>query len=132
MNDENEILLTEETFLAYCFRYYDNPSCYDFIEFHEDLRRIKYIKKLFTRYETNGELKERLILNHIIILNNVFGPEHTSRILFFKIEEKHWPYLKPFLILLSILPSKIVGIQPEINTDDIDLDSGIVEVLRKI
>jgi hypothetical protein len=104
-------------------------------EFYEDLNRIKYLKKLFTRYETTGELKERLILNHIIILNNMFGPDHVVKILFLKITDKQRTFLKPFLVLLSLLPNVIRGVgnkEDVIYTDDIGLDTKIVEVLRKI
>jgi hypothetical protein len=126
-------VLTHENYLLYCAKYYNNPQCHDISEFYEDLRRIKYIKKLFTRYEKTGELKERLILNHIIILNNMFGAEHTTKILFLKIDKEHRVYLKPFLIQLSILPRVIYGLaEGKIVADEIGLDLGIVDALRKI
>jgi hypothetical protein len=126
--------LDESNFVLYCAKHYDNPQCSGTEEFYEDLKRIKYIKKLFTRYEITGELKERLILNHIIILNNVFGPIATVRILFFKMP-KYLVYLKPFFILLNILPKVVYGVGKEnhnINTDEIKMDMSIVEALRKI
>lgn len=126
--------LDDDTFILFCAKHYNNPHCQSTEEFLEDIKRIKYIKKLFTRYEITGELKERLILNHIIILNNVFSSTHLSRILFFKIP-KYRHYLKPFLILLNILPNIIynIGYNGEnINTDAIPLDQTIVEALRKI
>ena len=126
--------LDESNFVLYCAKHYDNPQCSGTEEFYEDLKRIKYIKKLFTRYEITGELKERLILNHIIILNNVFGPTATVRILFFKMP-KYLVYLKPFFILLNILPKVVYGVGKEthnINTDEIKMDMSIVEALRKI
>lgn len=126
--------LDDSNFLLYCAKHYDNPHCHDTDEFYEDLRRIKYIKKLITRYVITGELKERLILNHIIILNNVFGPTHTVRILFLKME-KQLKYVKPFLILLNILPERVYNIGKEgkiFVTDEIQMDPKIIEALRRI
>lgn len=126
--------LDDSNFILYCAKYYDNPHCHDTEEFYEDLRRIKYIKKLITRYVVTGDLKERLILNHIIILNNVFGPIHLCRILFLKME-KQLKYIKPFLIMLNILPEKVYNIGKEgkiFVTDEIEMDLTIIEALRKI
>lgn len=126
--------IDDSNFLLYCAKHYDNPHCHDTEEFYEDLRRIKYIKKLITRYVITGELKERLILNHIIILNNVFGPTHTVRILFLKME-KQLKYVKPFLVLLNILPERVYNIGKEgknFVTDEIEMDLKIIEALRKI
>ncbi len=126
--------LDDSNFILYCAKYYDNPQCHDTDEFYEDLRRIKYIKKLITRYVVTGDLKERLILNHIIILNNVFGPIHLCRILFLKME-KQMKYIKPFLIMLNILPEKVYNIGKEgkfFVTDEIEMDLTIIEALRKI
>lgn len=126
--------LEDSNFILYCAKYYDNPQCHDTEEFYEDLRRIKYIKKLITRYIITGELKERLILNHIIILNNVFGPHHLCRIIFLKME-KQLKYVKPFLIMLEILPERVNNIGKEgkiFITDEIEMDSRIVEALRNI
>lgn len=124
--------LTNETFLLYCARYYNNPQCQNTEEFYEDLRRIKYIKKLLTRYEITGELKYRLILNHIIILNNMFGPIACSKILLFKIP-KYNHYIKPFLLFLNILPPIIYNINGKhLNTDEISLDSKVIEILRNV
>lgn len=125
--------LTNENFILYCAKNYKNPHCAQTTEFVEDLQRIKYIKKLITRYETTKDLRERLILNHIIILNNVFGPQAVVRILFFKLN-KQFQYIKPFLILLNILPDKLYNINniKVIDLNEINMDSYIVEVLRKI
>jgi len=102
-------------------------------EMYEDLNRIKYIKKLVTRYEQNNDLKERLILNHIIILNNVFGADATARILYFKLKSC-FHVIKPFLVLLNILPEYYFNIGDEkvVDTNMIPMDQNIVEVLRKI
>ena len=124
--------LSEKNFLLYAARYYDNPQCCGTDEFLEDIKRIKYIKKLITRYVENGELKERLILNHVIILCNVFGPEHLCRILFVQMPEQ-MQYLKPFLVLLNVMQRKIYNVSElrEVDTDMIAMDKNIVDVLRK-
>ena len=125
--------LNDDNFLFYCAKYYDNPQCHSTEEFIEDLKRIKYIKKLITRYIDSGELKDRLILNHLIILYNVFGAEHMARILYLKMRVQ-FKYIKPFLILLGVLPEKIYNIKEEavINTDSIPMDDVIVQALRKV
>jgi hypothetical protein len=125
--------LDETNFVLFAAKHYDNPQCFDTLEFYEDLSRFKYIKRLFNRYEESGELKERLIINHLIILYNVFGPV-TTRMLFFKLNG-HLHLLKPFIILLGFLPEKVVGIGVENKTiisSDIHMDENIVKLLRKI
>ena len=125
--------LNDDNFLIYCAKHYDNPQCHSTEEFLEDLMRIKYIKKLLTRYIDNGDLKERLILNHMIILNNVFGPDHLSRILYLKMKDQ-FKFIKPFLILLNILPDRIYNVREEsiVATDTIDMDETIIKVLREV
>lgn len=126
--------LDDTNFLLYAAKHYDNPACYDTIEFYEDLNRFKYIKRLFSRYEESGELKERLILNHIITLYNMFGATATTRMLFFKLKG-YYHCLVPFLVLLNFLPEKVLGIGLEgknITTTDIVLDPGVVNALREI
>ena len=124
--------LTEENFLIFCAKIYDNPAMHSTTEFIEDLDRIKYIKKLITRYLDTGELKERLILNHIITLHNCFG-DQLAKILFLKLEN-HYHLIKPFLIILNALPDRIsnVGSHSIVYTDDISMDQTIIEALRKI
>lgn len=124
--------LTDENFLVFCAKVYDNPSAHSTEEFLEDLSRIRYVKKLLTRYQETGDLKERLILNHVITLHNCFGV-HLAKILFLKIE-KQYHMVKPFLILLNALPAVIynVGKYDRVHTDEIPLDSTIVEKLRGI
>lgn len=128
----NEVL-SEANFLLYCAKYYDDRHCSSTEEFYEDLKRIGYIKKLITRYRETGDLKERLILNHIITLNNVFGPEVAARILYFRLKDQ-FEYIKPFLVLLNILPEVIHNIEGAnvVETDLIEMDPTIVETLRKI
>jgi hypothetical protein len=117
----------------YAMKCYENPHCLDIDEFHDDLKKTKYIKRLLKRYVSNGELKERLILNHIMVLYNMFGAEATPRILFFKIDEEYWPQLKTFLFYIGLVPDVIEGINGEdILTSDIQFDGHIVEVLREL
>lgn len=125
--------LTDENFLLYCAKHYDNPQCHSTEEFLEDLNRIKYIKRLITRYIENGDLKERLILNHITILYNVFDAEALCRILFLKMK-KQMPFIKPFLLLLNIMPDKIYNIAEEkiIDTNLIVMDQKIINALRAL
>ena len=125
--------LDESNFMLYAAKHYDNPQCFDTLEFYEDLARFKYIKRLFNRYEESGELKERLIVKHLIILYNVFGPA-TTRMLFFKLNG-HLHLLKPFILLLGFLPDKVYGVGVENKTiisSDIPMDENIVKLLRKI
>jgi len=126
-------VLDDSNFLLYAAQNYDNPQCHSTEEFIEDVRRIKYIKKLLTRYLESGDLKERLILNHFIILNNVFETGALVRMLFLKMD-KYLPQIKPFLLLLNILPERIQNVKREgfVVTDTIGLDSGIVNALRQI
>jgi hypothetical protein len=126
-------ILTDKNFLVYACQNYHNPCCRSTEEFADDLRRIKYIKKLITRYMETGELKERLILNHTIILNNVFRPEPLCRILFLKMEPI-FGYIKPFLVGLNILVPFILNVQVNrsIDTDMIAMDPGIVTAVRTI
>lgn len=130
MNSEK---LTDKNFLLFCAQHYDNSRYISTEEFVEDLNRIKYIKKLVTRYVENGDLKERLILNHIIVLNNCFGPDILSRILYLKLKTQ-MRYIKPFLILLNILPEKIYNVDNDmvVDTNLIEMDPFIVDKLRKV
>ena len=125
--------LNDDTFLMYAMREYNNMQCTDIEEFYDDLKKIKYIKRLFNSYRNNGQLKERLILNHLIIFYNVFTLQAGTRILFYKIEKDFWPMLKTFLIYLDRMPDKIDSIRGEIiRTSDIQLDDGIITRLRTI
>ena len=125
--------LTEGNFLLYSMKEYNNIQCVDIEEFYDDLKKIKYIKRLFNIYLNDGQLKERLILNHLIVFYNVFPLQAGTRILFYKIEEHFWPMLKTFLIFLDRMPETIDSIRGElIRTSDIQLDEGIVTRLRTI
>ena len=122
-------IITEENFLLHAMHHYDNPQCTSLIEFEEDLKRFLYLKKLFFRYKTNNDLKERLILNHIIVLYNVFG-DNTTYMLFTKIDKDCWDSLTTFLVYLQRMPETI----PELGIKlyNIQLDETIIEVLREI
>jgi hypothetical protein len=124
--------LTDDNFIIYAMKNYNTPNCI-ISEFNDDLKRIKYIKRLIKKYKATSDLKERLILNHIIVLSNVFGAEATSRILFYKMDESDYDVLKTFLLFLNLLPSMILGIRGRnINTNVIQLDWNIVKTLRSI
>lgn len=131
MNNEK---LDETNFFLYAAKHYDNPYCYDTLEFYDDLNRFKYLKRLFSRYEETGELKERLILNHLTVIYNIFGVEPATRMLFLKLKDYH-KYLKPFLVLLNYMPDvvKKIGLEgKDIISSDITMDPVIVEKLREI
>ena len=125
--------LSDGNFLIYCAKHYDNPQCHTTEEFMEDLKRIKYIKKLVTRYVDTGDLKERLILNHLIILSNVFGADHLARILYLKMRVQY-KYIKPFLVMLNIMPERLLNINDEknIDTNMISMDENIIKQLRAL
>jgi|TARA_B110000858_G_scaffold58567_1_gene68247 hypothetical protein len=95
--------LNEENFTLFAIRFYDNPQCTSTEEFYEDIRRFRYLKRLLKRYSKSGELRERLILNHLIVLSNLFGVENTIRMLEFKIEMEFWPILKTCLLYLRYI-----------------------------
>jgi len=122
MNLFNE--LNEENLVLFASKNYKNVQCTSVEEFYDDLQRFKYLKRLFKRYSNNGDLQERLILNHIIILANVFGIEAAKRMLFYKIEKQHYSALKTFLVFLNYLR--------EDEKVEIPLDNAIIKTLRKI
>ena len=125
--------LDPSNFLLYAAKHYDNPQCFDTIEFYEDLKKFKYVKRLLNRYVEDGDLKERLILNHIVVLFNLFGVHAATRMLFVKCEGLE-SYLVPFLIALNNLPEKVENIGIENKTifmSDIPVDLRIAEALRK-
>ena len=116
--------LTEDNFLLYAARNYYNPKCIDAEEFYEDLKRFKYIKRLLNRYEETGEISERLILNHLIVVFNAFGIEAALNILELKMDKRYWTILKPFLIFLKYISND--------QYTKIPMDPVVVEILRKI
>lgn len=120
--------LSDEDFIFLALEHYENPQCESLEEFYEDLDRIKYLKRLMNRTGEDVGQKDRLIINHLIILTNVFGIVMTSRILFFKMEERYHRQLKTYLHFLNVLPKEI----PEINLDAVGIDDKLLEELRKI
>lgn len=122
--------LDEDTFALYAARYYDMRKATGLDEFNDDLKRFQYLKRLFKRYEDTGDLKVRLILNHLIVLYNCFG-EKATPMLFMKLEAYH-RFLKPFVILLNYMPERIQYGEKEILNSNIPLDEKIVQELRKI
>jgi hypothetical protein len=124
--------LNEDNFILYAMKAYNSPHCI-MSEFEGDLKRTKYLKRLFRRYKITKVLKERLILNHLILLYNVFGVEAATRILFFRVDEIDYDILKTFLIYLNYMPEKVKGIKgKDIHSSDILIDMNVAEVLRKI
>ena len=118
--------LDDDNLLNYAMRNYDNPHCKSVDEFQDDLNRTKYIKRLFRKYKSSGELRERLILNHMIIFYNVFGIEAASSILFYKIEEEFHILLKTFMVYLEVFPEN------DLEKIKIPLDDKVVHVLRNL
>jgi hypothetical protein len=127
---EYNMILDEQSFLLYAASYYDMRKSSGIEEFYDDLKKFQYLKRLFKRYEDDGDLKVRLILNHLIILYNCFGPNATN-LLFFKLKEQH-QYLKPFVMFLNYMPDVIEYENRKILNTDIPLDLNIVKELRKI
>ena len=127
------IVLNDANFMMVAAALYDNPQCTTDEEFLDDLARMKYLKKLLTRFEETGELKERLILNHIVVLNNVFGPDHLPRMLYLKMG-KQFHMVKPFLEFLSIMPDYIINVRTEarVPAESIASDDRIARVLETI
>lgn len=124
--------LIEDNFMMFAMKAYDKPNCI-MSEFEEDLKRLKYIKRLIKRYKVTGDLKERLILNHIIILSNVFGVEPTVRMLFYKIDKDDYEILKTFLTFLNFMPKIVFGVNGRnIHSSDVSVDLFVGKRLRNI
>ena len=124
--------LTNDNILIYAVKAYDKPNCI-MSEFKEDMKRFNYLKRLFKRYRKVGELREQLVLNHLVVICNVFGPEVATRLLFFKMSKDDFSALKTYLLFLSIMPEKIRGIKGhDIISSDIPVDKRIADILREI
>ena len=121
--------LTNENYLMYALLHYDNPHCIDIKEYFEDVRKLKYIKRLFNRYKEDGVMKERLILNHIISFYNVFEYEAATRLLFFRVGNESHSLLKTFLVFLNKMPEQV---NENLYSSDIHLDEKIIKILRNI
>ena len=116
--------ITSDNIMMFAIKYYDNPQCEGEKEFHDDMKRFKYIKRLLRKYNDNGILKERLLLNHIIVLNNLFGPEACVTLLLFMIQKGYWCTLKSFLLFLNMIREDELG--------DINEDKEVLSILRKL
>ena len=108
----------------FAIKHYDNPHCESEAEFNDDMKRFKYIKRLLRKYHETGVLKERLLLNHVIVLNNLFGPDACITLLLFKIQKEYWGAMKALLLYLNLL-------RPE-ELETIETDTFVLEVLRKL
>ena len=116
--------ITPENVVMYAIKHYDNPQCEGEKEFQDDMKRFKYIKRLLRKYHDNNILKERLLLNHIIVLNNVFGPDACVTLLLFKIQKQYWSTMKSFLLFLQILRDD--------ELPDITPDPHVINVLKEL
>ena len=116
--------ITPQNVVMYAIKNYDNPQCEGEKEFEDDLKRFKYIKRLLRRYYDTGVLKERLLLNHLIVLNNVFSMEAATTLLLYKIQPTYWPALKSFLIFLNSISDN--------ELENIEHDNDVLETLGMI
>ena len=122
--------LTNDNILLYAAKAYDKPNCI-MSEFKEDMKRFNYLKRLFKRYRKVGELREQLVLNHLVVICNVFGPEVATRILFFKMAKDDYPALKTYLLFLSCMPERVKSIKGhDIISSEIPVDMTIADILR--
>ena len=126
--------LNDDNFLIFAIKHYRNSSCTGMAELEDDLKRFKYLKRLFNRYEKTGDPNDRLIVNHLTLLYNVFG-NATTEMLFFKLEEKYWVNLKTYLVFLNRLPLEEVysrTLLPKKIITDITLNDELIKILRNI
>lgn len=124
--------LNNDNVMMYAVKAYDRPDCI-MSEFKEDMKRFNYLKRLFRRYRKVGELREQLVLNHLVVIYNVFGPEVATRLLFFKMSKEDYTVLKTYLIFLSCMPEKVRGIKgQDILSSDIPVDMEIADSLRRL
>lgn len=125
-------MVDNKNFMIYAAQHYDNINCVSDSEFEEDLNRIRYIGKLFKRYKESGNLKERLILNHLIVLYNVFDPQACTKMLCLKLTD-YLDYLKPFLLFLNYWPERIDNVDNvTIISSYIKMDDEIINRLREL
>jgi len=118
--------LNEGNYLLFAIKFYDNPQAVTRDDFESDLKRIRYVKRLLKRYKNTGELKVHLILNHLIILFNVFN-DATVPLLFYNLEEELWPPIKSFLLFLNRIPE-----YPRTNIDNIEIDQNCLSQLKEL
>ena len=123
--------LNDDNFLIYAMKAYESPNTI-LSEFEDDLKRIKYVKRLIKKYKLTGDLRERLILNHIIVLSNVFGVEPTVRMLFFKFDEEDYHILKTFLLFLNYMPQVVQNVNGKpIISGNVTIDLFVAKKLRE-
>jgi hypothetical protein len=123
--------LTEDNFEFFAIKHYDDPTCLGMHEFREDMQRFKYLNRLLNKYEECGEMRENLFLNHLVVLYNLLNDAATN-LLFYRVAEKHWPILVPFLIYINRLPREIhLSSKRTIIDSDIQIDMNIVKLLRE-
>jgi hypothetical protein len=124
--------LNNDHVTIYAVKAYDRPNCI-MSEFKDDMKRFNYLKRLFKRYRKLDELRERLVLNHLVVLCNVFGPEAATRLLFYKMSKDDYSALKTYLVFLSVMPDKVRGIKgQDVISSDIPVDMKIADILRDI
>jgi hypothetical protein len=124
--------LTNDNIMLYLVKAYDKPNCI-MSEFSDDMKRFNYLKRLFQRYRKYNELREQLVLNHLVVIYNVFGPEVAARALFFKLSKDDYSALKTYLMFINCMPEKIRGVKgQDIISSDIPVDMKIADVLRQI
>lgn len=124
--------LNDDNFTMFAMKNYENPHCTDVLEFQDDLKRIRYIRRLFSKYEQTGDLKDRLVLNHLIILYNVFDAKAATKMLVLKLDDQ-LHYLKPFLVFLNYWTTDFGLVNgKKIIDSDITLDQNIVKILRQV
>lgn len=124
--------LNNDNVTIYAVKAYDRPNCV-MSEFKDDMKRFNYLKRLFKRYRKLDELRERLVLNHLVVLCNVFSPEVATRLLFYKMSKDDYSALKTYLVFLSVMPDRVRGIKgQDIISSDIPIDMKIADILRDI
>ena len=116
--------ITNDNIIMFAIKHYDNPQCEGEREFYDDMKRFKYIKRLLRKHKDTGVLKERLLLNHIIVLNNLFGAEACVTLLLFKIQGEYWETLKSFLLFLNIIRND--------ELQNIKENKSVLELLEKL
>jgi len=124
--------LDDDNFVMYAIQHYDNPQCRGLDEFYEDISRVVYLRRLFKKYLVSGVLKERLILNHLITIYNIFGMEASTRILFMKLDKDQYSVLKTFLVYLQYIKVDHSYTEWGLDMISINLDEGVVRKLREI
>mgnify|MGYP003345027117 FL=1 len=123
--------LNNDNIMIYAVKAYDKPNCI-MSEFKDDMKRFNYLKRLFKRYRKYDEVKEQLVLNHLVVLYNVFGAEVVSRLLFFKMAKDDYSALKTYLLFLSCMPDRVKGIKgQDIISSEIPVDMKIANILRE-